>query len=277
MKRLNINFFFVLFFVFLHTSCASSNHLSDQPDSDQLEKTVASKKQDSIFLIEWKDQYYYVEGKKELRKTLKSFSKFPLFITSSLYFLGSFETDVYYETDIIYKVIDKNVRTYRSPYLYIGIDRTKHTYRDSLHIVHPLPKEEKIDEAFSKLKKPVVKEFQSKNHKEVRELIVRLLEDENVICIFNINKFTKEEVYYSIYVPASSREEIRTYDIQKEIGFSDQSVINAAPDLKYNEETHEAELHARGTIEDYNKITQYRKSEYKETTWEMKLKYFEKQ
>ena len=283
MKKKCFSFILIIFLITFFSACESSQiEYSDETVSTSVQKN----NKDKIYLIEWKDQYYFVEGKQEMRKVLRPFSKFPRFLQSFGYVFASFNTDFYVETDAIYRVIDKNVDTGHLGYFHMEIKRDNHTYRDHLGIVHRLPPEEKIDEIFSKLKKPVVKEFKSKNHAEVRELFYRLLEDEKVFCILNADQYKKIEGYYKIYVPASSKEEMtgwRRGEFQRELhelygqGFeSGNSIVIDALPLNFDEETKTAELTCHGPIQVYERIEKYPKSEFKEMSYEWTLKWFEK-
>lgn len=141
----------------------------------------ASFDKDAIYLIEWKNQYYYVEGKKEMRKVLRPFSKFPRLLTSIGYLWASFN-----------------------------------------------------HEAF----------------------------------------------------PASSKEEMtgwRRGEFERELhelygqGFEhgNSITINALP-INFDEESQTAELTCHGPIQVYERIEKYPKSEFKESSYEWTLKYFEK-
>ena len=289
MKKKYFSFIIVFSLICFFTACVSPQiEQSDETVFTNLQKDIkASTDKDAIYLIEWKDQYYYVEGKKEMRKVLRPFSKFPRLLTTIGYLWASFNHEAYYETDAIYRVIDKNVIPYDLMYFHMEINREKHTYRDHLLTVHRLPSEEKIDEIFSKLKKPVVKEFKSENHQEVRELLYRLLEDEKVFCIFDLERYKRINGYYKIYVPASSKEEMtgwRRGEFERELhelygqGFEhgNSITINALP-INFDEESQTAELTCHGPIQVYERIEKYPKSEFKESSYEWTLKYFEKQ
>lgn len=288
MKKNLILIISILLLVLLLTNCESSQiEYSDESLFDNVVKEVkASHSKDTIYLIEWKDQYYYVEGKKEMRKVLRPFPKFPLLLRSLGYLWASFNHEAYYETDAIYRIIDKNVITWELMYYHMEINRENHTYRNHEMVVCPLPREQKIDEIFSKLKRPVVKQFKSENHAEVRELLNEILKDDNVFCILNYDKFQEINGYYKIYVPASSKEELtgwRLGEFQRELhnlygqgwGSGNSIVINALP-INYDEETHTAELTCHGPFEVYKRIEKYPKSEFEESSYEWTLTYFEK-
>ena len=221
-----------------------------------------------------------------MRKVLRPFSKFPFLLRTIGYHLASFNHESYYETDAIYRVIDKNVITWKHEYIHMEIKRDNRTYRNHGYVVCPMPSEEKIDKIFSKLKRPIVKEFKSTNHEEVRELLNKLLEDENVFCILNYERYQKIEGYYKIYVPAASKEELtgwRLGEFERELhnlygqgwGSGNSIVINALP-INYDEESHTAELTCHGPFEVYKRIEKYPKSEFEESSYEWTLTYFEK-
>ena len=139
-----------------------------------------------------------------MRKVLRPFSKFPFLLRTIGYHLASFNHESYYETDAIYRVIDKNVITWKHEYIHMEIKRDNRTYRNHGYVVCPLPREKKIDKIFSKLKRPIVKEFKSTNHAEVRELLNKLLEDENVFCILNYKRYQRIEGYYKLLIVEKS-------------------------------------------------------------------------
>ena len=178
MKKKYFCFILIIFLITFFSACNSTQieHSEETVFTSVQKNNKASNNKEEIYLIKWKDQYYYVEGKQEMRKVLKPFSKLPRFLKSTGYLLASFNHEAYDETDAIYRVIDKNIVTHDLTYYYMEIKRDNRTYRDNWMTVHTLPPEGKVDEIFSKLKKPVVKEFKSKNHAEVRELFYRLLE-----------------------------------------------------------------------------------------------------
>lgn len=276
----------ILLLVLVLTNCDSTKiEYPDETLYDVARKEIkTSTGKDQIYLIKWKDQYYYVEGKKEIKKVLSPFPIFPLAIRTCGYLWASFETESYYETDAIYRVIDKNVVTYKSDYLHVEINRDDRTYRNHALIVFPLPRDETIDEIFSKLKRPVVKEFKAKNHAEVRELLNKLLEDENVFCILDYKRYQRIEGYYKIYVPAASKEELtgwRLGEFRRELhnlygqGWeSGNSITIDALPINYDEESHTAELTCHGPFEVYKRIEKYPKSEFKESSYEWTLTYF---
>ena len=282
MKKILIKIVSILLLVFLFVNCKSTQ-------TDASEDTLTTNKND-FYLIEWKDQYYYVEGKDELKKVLKPFPKIPRLLKSYGYLLLSFNHDYYYATDTIYRVNkNKNVRTGRGGLsgghedYYLEIDREHRSSRRYGAFIFGLPREEKIDEIFSKLKKPIVKEFKSTDHALIRSLLVSLLKDEKVFCILNLDRLQQIDGYYKIYVPASSLEELtgwRMGEFQRELqelygqGFSSYGITIDSLPISWCEETHEVELTCHGPFEFYKRIEKYPKSEFKESSYEWTVTYF---
>lgn len=279
MKKILIKIVSILLLVFLFVNCKSTQ-------TEASDVTVVTNKND-FYLIEWKDQYYYVEGKEEIKKILKPFPKIPRLLKSYGYLLLSFNHDYYYATDTIYRVNkNKNVRTGRGDHAdyYLEIDREKRTSRKNGAFIFSLPREEKIDEIFSKLKKPIIKEFKSTDHAQVRSLLNSLLIEEKVFCILNYDLYQKIDGYYKIYVPANSLEEVtgwRMGEFQRELqelygqGFSYYGITIDSLPISWCEETHEVELTCHGPFEFYKRIEKYPKSEFKESSYEWTLTYFE--
>ena len=91
----------VLFGV-LFVNCTSTKNKAAQEG-----KTSGIKKQEEGYLIKWKDEYYFVEGKEKMEEVLKPFPKsariqktFCCNVYSEFLFLG----DPYVQTDVIYQV-----------------------------------------------------------------------------------------------------------------------------------------------------------------------------
>ena len=269
MKKTLIRLISIFLLTFLFVNYGSTQTASKSGNNDS----------ETIYLIKWKNDYYYVKGKQEIQKVLNQFPKKRENPFKSLeYVLLSFNTDAYAATDTIYFINNKKLITSKSESVYFEINRKDHNYRNNKGTIYKLPDESEVNKIFSELNKAVRKEIKSTNHKEIRDLIPKLLEEEKVLCVENIAMLNDIDVYYKIYVPASSKEEMtspRISDISDEIGLSGKSAIDLMPVI-YHPETQEAELTVHGTIEDYNKIKKYRKSEYQEASYELTLRYYEK-
>lgn len=270
MKKSFIKFITLSLLALFFISCRSTQTASNSKSKDSK----------NVYLIKWKNEYYYVEGKEEMQKVLNQFPKTRENCFTSLgYLLSSFDYDAYVATDTIYLIkSDKNLQLSKDKCVYFEISRKDHNYRTNSGSIYKLPDEKEVDKIFLKLNKAVKKEIKSTNHQELRDLVPKLVEQEKVLCVENIDMLNNINVYYKIYVPASSKEEMtgsRISDIAHEIGLSGKSAIDLMPVI-YHPETQEAELTVHGSIEDYNKIKKYRKSEYHETSYELTLRYYEK-
>lgn len=260
-------------------------------------KTSGIKKHEEGFLIKWKDEYYFVEGKEKMEEVLKPFPKSAriqkTFCCNVCGFIFSIK-DPYEQTDVIYQVKNKDIKTDKA---YIRMNRKEHNYKygNNIMIMYDLPDEKDVDIIFSKLQRVEQKKFKSDDYEKIRKFITDGLEDDKIVAFYFLESKMNIPMngYYKLYIPASSKEEIkglRIYEIQKELhelyakdlnrkygskfDSGNSIVIDSLP-INYIEETHEIELTAHGPIEVYERINKYRKGEFHPLN--VTVDYFEKE
>ena len=248
-----ISAFFILF---TFSSCSSSKFENDD---------------DIILILKCENgDIHYSNNADEKKAVLKIFnsSRIPDFIA----FIRDFETFVY--TDIVYLFNKKEFEI---------LEEYKINIDDKAWGPGAIFFPKNLDKMISLLHKAVKHEDEIVNQNERRQFIEQLKSDENVVFIQKDINLMRQDGYFKIYVPASSKEEMtsrRIGEIQRELGdlygYEAVFAIDLLP-LNFLPEEQVAELTVHGPIAFYEKIEKYRKSEFKEANWYKSVVYYTKE
>ena len=232
--------------------------------------TVEDNRKDTAVILKCENgDTYYSDTPEEKNAVLKimNSSSFPDFTAIIRYFNHFGYTDVIYLIDTESKEILEEYE--------INID-------DKTWGPGFLFSPKNLEKITSILHKAAKHEDEIVNQDERRAYVEKLKSDENVVFIKKDENLMRQDGYFKIYVPASSKEEMTGWqigEIQDELaslyGYGSVFAIDLLP-LTFFPEDQEAELTVHGPRAFYEKIKIYRKSEFKESNWYKTVEYYTK-